>query len=77
MQGQGQSPYVGTYNTLMIVLYKVGNLKEAIQLFEQMKDRSHVPNMISYSTIMDALCKEGTPQKTNRILHDLLRMKMV
>ena len=74
MQGQGHSPDVGTYNTLMIGLYKVGNLKEAIQLFEQMKDRGHVPDMISYATIMDALCKEGTPQKSNRILHEILKV---
>jgi len=49
-------------------LYRVGNLKEAIKLFEQMKDRGHVSDIITYATIMDALCKECTPDKANRML---------
>jgi pentatricopeptide repeat protein len=50
----------------------VGNLKEAIKLFNQMKDRGHVPNVITYATILDALCKEGTPQEANRLLNEIL-----
>ena len=73
MQGRSQSPNVITDTILMNGLYRVGNLKEAIKLFEQMKDRGHGPDMITYVTIMDVLCKEGTPRNDNRILDEILK----
>ena len=43
-------------------LCKMGNVKEAIKLFQQMKDSSLVPDVITYSTLMDGLSKDGTLQ---------------
>jgi pentatricopeptide repeat protein len=76
---QGFNPTVIVYNTLY-GLCKVNNLKEAMNLFKQIKDSGHVPNMITYvilhityAILMDKLCKEGTLQGANRLLHEILR----
>ena len=55
MQKEGLSFDDVTYNTLMDGLCKVGNLKEAIELFKQMKYSSHLPDMITYTTLMNGL----------------------
>jgi pentatricopeptide repeat protein len=69
MPKQGLNPNFVTYNTLISGFYKVGNCKEAIKLFKQMKDSGCVPDSITY-TLMDGLCKECTPQEANSILQD-------
>ena len=72
MPKQGLNPDVVTYNTLMNELCKMGNVKEAIKLFQQMKGSNVVPNVITYSTLMDGLSKEGMIQEANCLLLDLL-----
>ena len=49
----------------------MGNVKEAIKLFQQMKDSSLVPDVITYSTLMDGLSKDGTLQEANKLLDGL------
>jgi pentatricopeptide repeat protein len=60
------------HNTL-IGLCKVGNVKESVKSFKQMKDNGNVPDMITYAILMDKLRMEGTPQNANRLLHEILR----
>jgi hypothetical protein len=50
----------------------VGNLKEEIKLFNQMKDSGYVPDMIAYSIHELALCKQGTFQEANRLMHEII-----
>jgi pentatricopeptide repeat protein len=38
-----------------------------------MKDSSNLPDMTTYTALMDGLCNEGTPQDANRLLHDILK----
>ena len=51
----------------------MGKLKEAIKLFQQMNDSCHVPNSITYTTLMDGLCKEGVPEEATKLLHEILK----
>jgi pentatricopeptide repeat protein len=57
----------------MAGLCHVGKLKEAIKLFQQMNDSCHVPNSITYTTLMDGLCKEGVPEEAKKLLHEILK----
>jgi pentatricopeptide repeat protein len=72
MPKQGLNPNVVTYNTLIGGFCKVGNCKEAIKLFKQMKDSGRVPDSITY-TLMDGLCKECTPQEANSVLQEFFK----
>lgn len=65
MPEQGLSPGIVTYNTLMDLLLRsrVGNLKETIKLFKHTKDRGHVANMMTYSTLMEGLFMKAHPMK--------------
>lgn len=42
-------------------------------LFKRMIDSGHVPDMITYTILMDKLGKEGTFQAASRLLHKILK----
>ena len=60
--------------TLMDRFCNVGNLKQTVNLFKQMTDSGNVPDTITYTILMDGMCKEGTHQEANRLLHDILKI---
>ena len=54
--------------------YKVRKLKEALKLFKQMTDSGQIPDIIIYTILMDGIYKEGTLQKANRLLDEILKI---
>lgn len=58
MPKQGVGSDFITHKTL-IGLCKVGNLKETVKLFKQMKDSGNVPDVITYAILMDKLARKA------------------
>ena len=53
MKGRGVEPNVATYNAMMNIRSKRGEVEECFALFEEMKGRGLVPDVYSYNLLMD------------------------
>ncbi|RYR26549.1 hypothetical protein Ahy_B02g060797 [Arachis hypogaea] len=70
---RGLSPNVTSYN-IMINRYCKNKVDEAITLFEGMRKKYLVPDIVSYGTLIDGfigLCKLGRTSKVQNLLADM------
>ncbi|MBA0721766.1 hypothetical protein Golax_009271, partial [Gossypium laxum] len=78
MEGTGFEPDIVAYNTILDCLCKKGLLKEALNLFSEMKEATRLLNemvdnnisldIVTYTILIDALCTEGMISKAVEIV---------
>ena len=56
------------YTTVIHGLLKEGEVSKACSLFDEMVQQGVVPNVVTYNSIIDALCKAGAMDKTELVL---------
>nr|CAD1823812.1 unnamed protein product [Ananas comosus var. bracteatus] len=66
-------PTVVTYTTLLHWLGRSGSLDDALDLFDEMRQRGVAPNVITYSSLIDALCKGGRSAKVMELLDQMVK----
>ncbi|KAK7848589.1 pentatricopeptide repeat-containing protein [Quercus suber] len=59
MKACGLSPMVIDYNTLMASLCKEGSLGQARGLFQELRNATHGPDVVSFTTIIDGMLGMG------------------
>jgi pentatricopeptide repeat protein len=67
-KGGGFSPDVVAYNTVIHGFFKEGDIAKACDLFHEMMQHRIRPDVATYSSIIDALCKVRAMDKAEQIL---------
>ncbi|KAM2057028.1 hypothetical protein ACFX16_029768 [Malus domestica] len=52
-----------SYNVLITGHFKVKSIDQAVMLFLEMSGRGLVPDIVTYTTLIDGFCKQGRIQK--------------
>ncbi|KAI4320276.1 hypothetical protein MLD38_033773 [Melastoma candidum] len=74
MLGAGVKDDVVAYdNTLINESSKVGNLVAARELFDEMKSSGPMPDKITYTALIDGLCKEGDIESTLAVRKEMVQ----
>uniref|UniRef100_A0A6N2MDY1 Pentatricopeptide repeat-containing protein n=1 Tax=Salix viminalis TaxID=40686 RepID=A0A6N2MDY1_SALVM len=84
MEQNGGKPNVVTYNTIIDNLANIGysivhgfcnlgQLNEATRLFKEMVGKDVMPDTVTFTILVDGLCKEGMVQKLGVSLKQCLK----
>jgi leucine-rich PPR motif-containing protein len=68
-------PNVVTYISLIIGLWKVGLLKEACELFVEMKYNDCAPNTMAYNTLINGMGKAGEGHMACELFNEMKEKK--
>lgn len=71
------APTEKVYNLWIHALAKSGMKNSGIlaeQVLEEMKTANISPSMVTYTSVMDAYAKSDTPERTNNILEEILKV---
>ena len=52
--------------------FKEGEVGKACNLFHEMTQQGVVPNVVTYNSIIDAMCKAGAMDKTELVLPQMV-----
>ncbi|WOK91675.1 hypothetical protein Cni_G00366 [Canna indica] len=66
------SPNVGTFNTLLLALYREGNMEKSVEIREEMETRGCNPNVFTHSILMAGLCDEGMMDDASRLWEEMV-----
>ena len=72
MSREGCTPSIATYNALIHVTCKKGNVEDPVAVFDDMIRKGYVPNVVTYTVLIRGLCHAG---KIDRAMKLLDRMK--
>ena len=73
MKGKGIQPDLVTYNSLLIQgLCNFGRWREATALLNEMTQRKIVPDVKTFSILVDTLCKEGMLTEANEVFDAMI-----
>eukprot|EP00434_Breviolum_minutum_P019525 symbB.v1.2.017223.t1/scaffold1333.1/size124786/9 len=64
-----------TYNALLDVCARSGEICRAEPLLKQMADQGLVPSIITYSTVIKAYCASNQLQQAFKLFEDLLKRR--
>lgn len=65
------SPNPGTFNTLLLALYREGNMEKSIKIRDEMENFGCDPNVFTYSILMAGFCDEGMMQNAKKLWEEL------
>ncbi|CAN0899273.1 Putative pentatricopeptide repeat-containing protein At1g02420 [Linum grandiflorum] len=71
MKEFGVAPDVVSYNSLIDVYCKGGELKKAYEMVEKMRDEDIPPDVITYTSIIGGLGLAGQPDKARNVLKEM------
>ncbi|GFY87810.1 tetratricopeptide repeat (TPR)-like superfamily protein [Actinidia rufa] len=60
-----------TYNTLVFGLSKSGRVKEAKKFLGVMAEMSHLPDDVTYTSLMNGMCREGNALGALQLLEEM------
>ncbi|KAJ6878270.1 hypothetical protein NC651_030878 [Populus alba x Populus x berolinensis] len=60
-----------SYTTFISGLFQAGRVLEAKELFKDIRAQSHFPDLMTYSTLLDGLRKQGYLDQTLGLFRDM------
>jgi pentatricopeptide repeat protein len=73
MQGQGVSPDVFTYSSLIAALCRMDRLDHAIDKFNQMIAMGVQPNAAIYYSLIQGFCRHGDLVKAKELVSEMMK----
>jgi pentatricopeptide repeat protein len=71
MVGEGVTPDVVTYSTLINMFAKLGDLGEAERVLKQMTASGFVPDVVVFDSLMKGYSAEGQTNKVLELIHEM------
>ncbi|WVZ74192.1 hypothetical protein U9M48_022405 [Paspalum notatum var. saurae] len=68
MSKEGCMPSTATYNALIQVTCKKGNVVDALAVFDDMIRKGYVPNVVTYTVLIRGLCHAGKIDQAMKLL---------
>jgi pentatricopeptide repeat protein len=72
MREHGVEPNVVTYSTVIVVLYRVGKMNDAVEKFNQMIDQGVAPDVCTYSCLIQGFCTLGALLKAKELVLEMM-----
>ncbi|RZC75222.1 hypothetical protein C5167_050703 [Papaver somniferum] len=69
----GWVPSVGVYNVLLEGWFRLGKLKQAERLWEDMKTENVAPNVVTYGTLVEGYCKLRRVERAMELVSEMKR----
>ncbi|KAK9742679.1 hypothetical protein RND81_03G190500 [Saponaria officinalis] len=70
-EGYGTGPDLCTYNSLIHVLCMVGKVKDALVVWEELKDSGHEPDAFTYRILIQGCCKSYLIEDATKIFNNM------
>ncbi|EIG1888038.1 tetratricopeptide repeat protein, partial [Escherichia coli] len=72
MVGEGLTPSVVSYNTLMKAWANVGNPEKVRAVMKDMVGEGHTPGVVSYNSLMNAWAEAGNPEQARAVIKEMV-----
>ncbi|KAL9234307.1 hypothetical protein vseg_009192 [Gypsophila vaccaria] len=69
--GYSTGPDLCTYNSLILVLCTVGKVKDALVVWEELKDSGHEPDAFTYRILVQGCCKSYLIEDATKVFNDM------
>lgn len=77
LMGQfGIEPTIVTYNTMMDIFFRHGDVHLVLNLLQEMQGRGWSPNDITYNVLIDGLSEEGKIEKAKELYDEMLNKRL-
>ncbi|XP_021905756.1 pentatricopeptide repeat-containing protein At2g27800, mitochondrial-like [Carica papaya] len=77
MKKKGFIPSSKSYNSLVSALALCGDVEEAVNCMWEMIENQRLADLITYRTILDEICRQGSFAEAMRLLNDLQKKDLV
>jgi pentatricopeptide repeat protein len=71
MLEKGLFPSIVTYNLMIDVWCKSGNIEKAVDCLNKMVDEEDSPTVVTYTSLIDGLCSAGRPDEAIGLWHKM------
>ncbi|KAG1338954.1 pentatricopeptide repeat-containing protein, mitochondrial-like [Cocos nucifera] len=64
---------ISDYNDILIALVKAGEFESAVSLFSELRSRGLSPDSLSFSIMVQCLCKKNDPDEAKQVLDEMVQ----